>query len=151
MNEDTVSLYLSSTQGELILVVLSSLKGSIRIEIPPISPSLSSSKHHHHLLNLLDIFCVLVNAISRCIHPKELCFPLLPQLSLIWQSSTQPGQVTWIVFSVKFSRRKGIHYLELPLTKLSSLNKTQQLSIFISPSRQLPLHSLNCFSLERWE
>ena len=43
--------YLSSNQDELILGVLSSLEGSIRIEIPPISPVFSSpdSQHQHQI------------------------------------------------------------------------------------------------------
>lgn len=63
------------------------------------------------------------------------CFPLHLQLPLL-------GQRTWRL-SVEIPSKKEMDCLEFPLTSLHSPNKTGQLTVFTSPSRQLPLHSFN--------
>lgn len=60
---------------------------------------------------------------------------------------TQPGQLTWTIFSGKISRKKKLNCLEFPLMKPFSPNKTWQLSTFTLLLRCLPLHPLNGFSL----
>ena len=136
--------YLSSNQDELILGVLSSLQGSIRIEIPPISPVFSYSRLSTPTSKFAGKF-LCPSQCNRQMSWSQWIMFTSTSTAVFHMAELNTARASHLnPLSVKVLRTKEMNYLEHPLTKLPSLNKIQQLSIFPSASRQLPLHPLNC-------